>query len=233
MEISPDGIIYWQSGWIKLNATIVFTWVVMALLVLLSIFVTRRLTSDPKKISKGQNVLEVVVINVRNQIKEVSQQNPDRYLAFIGTLFIFIVVSNLLGVVPGFNPPTGSLSTTSALAICVFFAVPIYGIASRGFLGYLKQYLHPSPIMLPFNIIGDFSRILALAVRLFGNVMSGTMLVAILLAIIPLVFPIIMQVFGMLTGFIQAYIFAVLAMVYIASATQVQEKKIEQVENDT
>jgi F-type H+-transporting ATPase subunit a len=233
MEISPDGIIYWQSGWIKLNATIVFTWVVMALLVLFSIFVTRRLTSDPKKISKGQNVLEVVVINVRNQIKEVSQQNPDRYLAFIGTLFIFIVVSNLLGVVPGFNPPTGSLSTTSALAICVFFAVPIYGIASRGFLGYLKQYLHPSPIMLPFNIIGDFSRILALAVRLFGNVMSGTMLVAILLAIIPLVFPIIMQVFGMLTGFIQAYIFAVLAMVYIASATQVQEKKIEQVENDT
>jgi len=233
MEISPDGIIYWQSGWIKLNATIVFTWVVMALLVLFSIFVTRRLTSDPKKISKGQNVLEVVVINVRNQIKEVSQQNPDRYLAFIGTLFIFIVVSNLLGVVPGFNPPTGSLSTTSALAICVFFAVPIYGIASRGFLGYLKQYLHPSPIMLPFNIIGDFSRILALAVRLFGNVMSGTMLVAILLAIIPLVFPIIMQVFGMLTGFIQAYIFAVLAMVYIASATQVQEKKIEQVENNT
>ena len=232
MEISPDGIIYWQSGWIKLNATIVFTWGVMALLVIFSIIVTRKLTSDPKKISKGQNILEVVVINVRNQIKEVSQQNPDRYLAFIGTLFLFIVISNLLGVVPGFNPPTGSLSTTSALAICVFFAVPIYGIASRGFLGYLKQYLHPSPIMLPFNIIGDFSRILALAVRLFGNVMSGTMLAAILLAIIPLVFPIIMQAFGMLTGFIQAYIFAVLAMVYIVSATQVQEKKIEQVEQE-
>lgn len=232
MEISPDGIIYWQSGWIKLNATIVFTWGVMALLVIFSIIVTRKLTSDPKKISKGQNILEVVVINVRNQIKKVSQQNPDRYLAFIGTLFLFIVISNLLGVVPGFNPPTGSLSTTSALAICVFFAVPIYGIASRGFLGYLKQYLHPSPIMLPFNIIGDFSRILALAVRLFGNVMSGTMLVAILLAIIPLVFPIIMQAFGMLTGFIQAYIFAVLAMVYIVSATQVQEKKIEQVEQE-
>jgi len=172
------------------------------------------------------------VINVRNQIKKVSQQNPDRYLAFIGTLFLFIVISNLLGVVPGFNPPTGSLSTTSALAICVFFAVPIYGIASRGFLGYLKQYLHPSPIMLPFNIIGDFSRILALAVRLFGNVMSGAMLVAILLAIIQLVLPIIMQAFGMLTGFIQAYIFAVLAMVYIVSATQVQEKKIEQVEQE-
>ncbi|HSM25601.1 MAG TPA: F0F1 ATP synthase subunit A [Anaerolineaceae bacterium] len=230
MEISPDGIIYWQSGWIKINATIVFTWVVMALLVLFSIYVSRKLTSDPKKITRAQNILEIVVINVRNQIKEVSQQNPDRYLSFIGTLFIFIVVSNLLGVIPGFRPPTGSLSTTTALATCVFIAVPVFGIASRGVLGYIKQYLSPSPVMLPFNIIGDFSRTLALAVRLFGNVMSGTMLVAILLAIIPFVFPIIMQAFGMLTGFIQAYIFAVLAMVYIASATSVQEKKIEQVD---
>jgi F-type H+-transporting ATPase subunit a len=153
MEISPDGIIYWQSGWIKINATIVFTWVVMALLVLFSIYVSRILTSDPKKITRAQNILEIVVINVRNQIKEVSQQNPDRYLSFIGTLFIFIVVSNLLGVIPGFRPPTGSLSTTTALATCVFIAVPVFGIASRGVLGYIKQYLSPSPVMLPFNII--------------------------------------------------------------------------------
>ncbi|MBW6473234.1 MAG: F0F1 ATP synthase subunit A [Anaerolineaceae bacterium] len=228
MEISPDGIIYWQSGWFKINATIVYTWVVMALLVLFSVYVSRKLTSDPKKITRAQNILEIVVINVRNQIREVSQQNPDRFMAFIGTLFIFIAVSNLLGVIPGFRPPTGSLSTTTALAISVFIAVPFFGIASRGLGGYLKQYLQPSAIMLPFNIIGDFSRTLALAVRLFGNVMSGTMLVAILLAIIPFVFPIIMQAFGMLTGFIQAYIFAVLAMVYIASATTIQEKKLNQ-----
>jgi F-type H+-transporting ATPase subunit a len=230
MEISPDGIIYWQSGWFKLNATIVYTWVVMALLVLFSVYVSRKLTSDPKKITRAQNILEIVVINVRNQIRDVSQQNPDRFMAFIGTLFIFIAVSNLMGVIPGFRPPTGSLSTTTALAISVFIAVPFFGIATRGFGGYLKQYLQPSAIMLPFNIIGDFSRTLALAVRLFGNVMSGTMLVAILLAIIPFVFPIIMQVFGMLTGFIQAYIFAVLAMVYIASATTIQEKKLNQAE---
>jgi F-type H+-transporting ATPase subunit a len=230
MEISPDGIIYWQSGWFKLNATIVYTWVVMALLVLFSVYVSRKLTSDPKKITRAQNILEIVVINVRNQIRDVSQQNPDRFMAFIGTLFIFIAVSNLMGVIPGFRPPTGSLSTTTALAISVFIAVPFFGIATRGFGGYLKQYLQPSAIMLPFNIIGDFSRTLALAVRLFGNVMSGTMLVAILLAIIPFVFPIIMQAFGMLTGFIQAYIFAVLAMVYIASATTIQEKKLNQAE---
>jgi F-type H+-transporting ATPase subunit a len=230
MEISPDGIIYWQSGWFKLNATIVYTWVVMALLVLFSVYVSRKLTSDPKKINRAQNILEIVVINVRNQIRDVSQQNPDRFMAFIGTLFIFIAVSNLMGVIPGFRPPTVSLSTTTALAISVFIAVPFFGIATRGFGGYLKQYLQPSAIMLPFNIIGDFSRTLALAVRLFGNVMSGTMLVAILLAIIPFVFPIIMQAFGMLTGFIQAYIFAVLAMVYIASATTIQEKKLNQAE---
>jgi len=230
MEISPDGIIYWQSGWFKLNATIVYTWVVMALLVLFSVYVSRKLTSDPKKITRAQNILEIVVINVRNQIRDVSQQNPDRFMAFIGTLFIFIAVSNLMGVIPGFRPPTGSLSTTTALAFSVFIAIPFFGIATRGFGGYLKQYLQPSAIMLPFNIIGDFSRTLALAVRLFGNVMSGTMLVAILLAIIPFVFPIIMQAFGMLTGFIQAYIFAVLAMVYIASATTIQEKKLNQAE---
>jgi F-type H+-transporting ATPase subunit a len=202
----------------------------MALLVLFSVYVSRKLTSDPKKITRAQNILEIVVINVRNQIRDVSQQNPDRFMAFIGTLFIFIAVSNLMGVIPGFRPPTGSLSTTTALAISVFIAVPFFGIATRGFGGYLKQYLQPSAIMLPFNIIGDFSRTLALAVRLFGNVMSGTMLVAILLAIIPFVFPIIMQAFGMLTGFIQAYIFAVLAMVYIASATTIQEKKLNQAE---
>ncbi len=222
MEISPDGIIYWQSGFVKLNATIVFTWVVMALLVIACIIISRRLTSDPKKISRAQNILEIIVINVRNQIGEISQQKPERYMEFVGTLFIFIAVSNLMGVIPGFHSPTGSLSTTTALAVCVFIAVPIFGIASRGIKGYLVQYLKPSIIMLPFNIIGEFSRTLSLAVRLFGNVMSGAMLVGILLALIPIIFPVIMQIFGMLTGFIQAYIFSVLAMVYIASATKAQ-----------
>lgn len=225
MEITPDLIVYWDLGWFKLNATIVFTWVIMAILVLGSILITRRLSSDPQKLSKGQNILEIIVLGVRDQVGEVSQQKPERYMPFVGTLFIFIALSNLLSVVPGFKSPTGSLSTTAALAICVFFAVPAFGIARLGVLGYLRQYLQPTPIMLPFNVIGEFSRTLALAVRLFGNMMSGTMIVGILLAIIPLFFPVVMQVFGLLTGLIQAYIFAVLAMVYIASATSAQEKK--------
>ncbi|MDY7001571.1 MAG: F0F1 ATP synthase subunit A, partial [Thermodesulfobacteriota bacterium] len=127
--------------------------------------------------------------------------------------------------VPGFEPPTGSLSTTAGLALCVFVAVPVYGISQSGLIPYLKNYVRPTPLMLPFNIIGDFSRILALAVRLFGNVMSGSMIGGILLIIAPLFVPVIMQLFGLLTGLVQAYIFAVLAAVYIGAGIEVQEQR--------
>jgi F-type H+-transporting ATPase subunit a len=224
MEISPDNIIYWAYGPIKLNATILFTWLIMILLVGISWLVTRNLSSS-ERLSSGQNMLEVLVQALYNQIEEIGQQRPERYLPFIGTLFIFIASANLLTIVPGYQPPTGSLSTTAALATCVFVAVPLFGIAQLGLRTYLKQYTQPTPVMLPFNIIGELSRTLALAVRLFGNVMSGAMIVAVLISIVPLFFPIIMQVLGLVTGLIQAYIFAVLAMVYIASATQVQGKE--------
>ena len=230
MQLTPDRLILWKWGTFSLNATLVFTWGVMALLVLFSWWVTRNL-SPSTRISRGQNLLEVLVLAVNSQIREISEQDPEPYLPFIGTLFVFIAVSNLLSIVPGYQPPTGSLSTTAGLAICVFFAVPLYGIRQQGFWGYLQQYLKPNPVMLPFNIIGDFSRILALAVRLFGNVMSGTMIVGILLSITPLVFPAIMQAMGLLTGLIQAYIFAILAMVYIDAATKVQATKLR--EEDT
>jgi len=109
--------------------------------------------------------------------------------------------------------------------LCVFVAVPVYGISQSGLGAYLKNYVRPTPLMLPFNIIGDFSRILALAVRLFGNVMSGSMIGGILLIIAPLFVPVIMQLFGLLTGLVQAYIFAVLAAVYIGAGIEVQEQK--------
>ncbi len=230
MNLTPDQIVFWQWGPITINATLVFTWIVMALLVLFSWFVTRKLSASTH-ISRGQNLLEVLVIGICNQIEEISEQKPEPYLPFIGTLFIFIAVSNALSILPGYQPPTGSLSTTVALAICVFFAIPLYGIRRRGWVSYLKQYLQPSPIMLPFNIIGDLSRIISLAVRLFGNVMSGTMIVLILLSIAPLLFPVVMQAMALLTGMIQAYIFAILAMVFIAAATQMEEE--QQVLNNT
>ncbi|QUY46084.1 F0F1 ATP synthase subunit A (plasmid) [Acaryochloris sp. 'Moss Beach'] len=222
MHLTPDQTIFWQWGMFSLNATLIFTWLVMEVLVVGSWLVTRHLSASTQ-ISRGQNLLEVIVLGIRDQIQEIIDQPAGPYLPFIGTLFIFIALSNLLSVIPGYQPPTGSLSTTTALALCVFFAVPLYGVRKKGVRGYLQQYLQPNPIMLPFNIIGDFSRIVALAVRLFGNVMSGTMIVGILLSVAPLLFPVMMQVLGLLTGMIQAYIFAILAMVFIAAASQVDQ----------
>lgn len=223
-DLTPDQVVIWRWRFLALNATIVYTWIIMALLVIGSWLATRRLSTGPQ-ISRWQNFLEVVVSTIREQIREISDQAPDSYVPLIGTLFLFIVVANVLTAVPGYLPPTGSLSTTTALAICVFVAVPLYGIINQGLHGYLRNYIRPSVLMLPFNILGEFSRTLALAVRLFGNVMSGTKIAAILLAITPLFFPIILQALGLLTGVIQAYIFAVLAMVYIASATRVQRAR--------
>ncbi|MCL7421389.1 MAG: F0F1 ATP synthase subunit A [Methylobacter sp.] len=215
---NPDQIILWQYGFVKINATLAFTWLVMALLTVGSFLITRRLSVDAP-IPRLQNLLEVIVFHTNKQIREISQQKPGRYLPLIGTLFLFIFLANLLAVVPGYIPPTASLSTTTALAICVFIAVPAYGISQLGLWRYLKQYLSPTVFMLPFNIIGEFSRTLALAVRLYGNIMSGTVVAGILISLTPFFFPIVMQLLGLLTGSIQAYIFSILAMVYIASAT--------------
>lgn len=219
MRLSSDQIIFWQYGFLKLNGTIVTTWAIMLVLVVGAILITRNLTRSLEN-KRWQSVLEVIVITLNQQIEEVGLKRPEKYLGFLGTLFLFIVTANLFAILPGYEPPTGSLSTTAALAIAVFIAVPFYGIAEQDFGGYLKSYLKPTLIMLPFNIIGELSRTLALAVRLFGNMMSGTMIVAILLVVTPLFFPIIMNALGLLTGIVQAYIFTILATVYIAAATR-------------
>jgi F-type H+-transporting ATPase subunit a len=216
-------MILWQWGPIRLNGTIVYTWVVMAALSLGSWLVTRRIADEGRK-SRRRSLLETLVTFLTDQIRATSRQEPGRFLPFIGTLFLFIAVSNSLEIIPGFHPPTGSLSTTAALAICVFIAVPFYGVLQKGVWGYLAHYVKPSVFMAPFEIIGEFSRTLSLAVRLYGNIMSGTVIVGILLSIAPLFFPIVMQALGLLIGLIQAYIFAVLATVYIASATSVQKR---------
>ena len=223
MHISPDEIIWWRLGVISLNGTILYTWIVMAILTVGSWLVTRRLSTDAR-ISRWQHALEVIVDGMRRQVMEISRREPKRFLPFLGTLFLYIAVSNLLSIVPGFAPPTGSLSTTAALSICVFLAVPGYGISEMGLKKYLMNYLRPTPFMLPFNIMGEVSRTLALAVRLFGNIMSGAMIGAILLAIAPLIFPVIMHLWGLLIGMVQAYIFAILAAVYIGAGMEVQKK---------
>jgi F-type H+-transporting ATPase subunit a len=219
MRLGPDQLIFWQYGLVTLNGTIVFTWVLMAVLVLGSMLITRNLSTEHKR-SRWQNLLEIVVTGITQQIREVGLLQPQKYLAFLGTLFLFVAASALATVVPGFEPPTGSLSTTVALALCVFVAVPLFGIREQGFGGYLRSYLEPTFFMLPFNIISEVSRTLALAIRLFGNMMSGAMIVAILLTITPFLFPVVMTLLGLLTGMVQAYIFSILAAVYLAAATR-------------
>ncbi len=219
MHLSPDEIIYWQYGWFTLNATIVFTWAVMFVLVVGAWLVTRKLTIGLQR-ARWQNLLEIVVIAISAQIEEIGLRSAETYLPFVGTLFLFVATMAIGTIIPGFEPPTGSLSTTTALAMCVFVSVPYFGIKQQGVGGYLSSYVKPTVIMLPFNVISEFSRTLALAIRLFGNMMSGAIIIAILLTIAPFFFPIFMTVLGLLTGMVQAYIFSILAAVYIAAATR-------------
>ena len=226
MHLSPDQIVFWQHGFLKLNGTIVFTWALMLLLAVGSRLITRKLSTGLER-SRWQNLLEIIVTSIEKQIEEVGLSEPQKYLGFLGTLFLFVATAGLCTIIPGFQPPTASLSTTAALALCVFVAVPFFGVAEQGVGNYLKSYMQPTFIMLPFNIIGELSRTLALAVRLFGNMMSGAMIVAILLTITPFIFPIFMTTLGLLTGMVQAYIFSILAAVYIAAATRVHKPRLE------
>lgn len=217
MKLSPDQTIFWQHGFITINLTIVTTWGLMLVLIVAARLITRKLKTDIT-ISRWQCVLEIIVTGINKQIKDVGLNHPEQYIGFIGTLFLFIGTANLCIIFPWYTPPTASLSTTTAMALCVFIAVPFFGIEKSGLGGYLKSYLKPTFIMLPFNIISEVSRTLALAVRLFGNIMSGGMIVAILLTISPFIFPVIMNALGLLTGMVQAYIFSILATVYITAA---------------
>jgi F-type H+-transporting ATPase subunit a len=224
MKLSPDETIFWQYGFFTINLTLVTTWVLMLVLVIGARLITRKLSTGIQ-ITRWQCIVEMVVTTINGQIKEVGLNNPEKYIGFIGSLFLFIGLANLCIIFPGYEPPTASLSTTAALAISVLLAVPFFGIEKEGIGGYLKTYLQPTWIMLPFNIISEVTRTLALAVRLFGNVMSGGMIVAILLTIAPFIFPVLMNVLGLLTGMVQAYIFSILATVYIAGALEVNQSK--------
>ena len=224
MHLTPDQQIYWQYGFFKLNGTIVFTWALMLVLTVGSKLITRHLSTGEKR-TRLQDLVEIIVTTIESQIEEVGLPHPEKYLAFLGTLLVFVAAASLCTVIPGFQPPTGSLSTTAALALCVFVAVPFFGVEEQGLGRYLASYAKPTFIMLPFNIISEISRTLALAVRLFGNMMSGAMIIGILLTITPFLVPVVMTVLGLLTGMVQAYIFTVLAAVYIAAATRTRDRK--------
>ena len=221
MRLSPDEMIFWQHGFLKLNGTIVFTWGLMLVLAVGSKLITRRLSTELKR-SRWQNLLEIVVTGIEKQIEDVGFATARSISAFSARSFCS---SPRPASAPSF-PATSRRRVRSRPPRhwrCACCGRAVFGIEEQGVGGYLKSYVEPTFIMLPFNIISELSRTLALAVRLFGNMMSGTMIIAILLTITPFIFPIVMTVLGLLTGMVQAYIFSILATVYIAAATRARK----------
>ncbi|MGE0710656.1 MAG: F0F1 ATP synthase subunit A [Planctomycetota bacterium] len=176
-------------------------------------------------LSPWQVAVESFFSWIEGTVREVVDEDPSPYVPLIATLMLFIAICNLLAVVPLIRPPTGQLSTAVALALVVFVAVPYYGIRRQGLRGYLAGYARPSPFLIPFNLMGELTRTLALAVRLFGNVMSGVMVGAVILLVAGFLVPLPLLFLSLLTGLIQAYIFGVLALVYIAAALRVEQQR--------
>ena len=207
-------------GPIGVTVPVITTWGIMLLLVALSWATTRHLRHDPGPM---QVVLEGLIGAMDRAISEVLPKTSAQVLPFIGTLWIFVVVANLVGIIPGLHSPTGVLSTTAALAVLVFFSVHWFGVRSEGLRAYLKHYLAPSPIMLPFHLMSEVTRTLALAIRLFGNIMSLEMAALLVLLVAGFLVPVPLLILHVIEALIQAYIFGMLALIYIASAIQSQQ----------
>jgi F-type H+-transporting ATPase subunit a len=213
MNHSPlQTAIVFHVGIVPISRTVVTTWGLMAVLSVASWIVTRSFRVDA---GGWQAMVETVVAGIEEQITALLSRDAAPFLPLLGTLFIFLVVANLCGIVPGVTAPTASIETPAALAAIVFLSVHFYGVRIQGLGGYLKGYLKPNPVMLPFNILSELTRTFSLAMRLFGNIMSEEMAVAIILAMAGLLVPIPFMAFGILVGLVQAYIFSVLSAVFI------------------
>lgn len=204
-------------GPIAVTVPVVTTWGIMLALVVLSWLATRNLHQEPGPV---QVILEGLIGAMDRAVREVLPNVATQVLPFIGTLWVFVVVANLVGIIPGLHSPTGTLSTTAALAVLVFFSVHWFGIRSEGLAAYLKHYLAPNPIMLPFHIMSEVTRTVALAIRLFGNIMSLEMAVVLVLLVAGFLVPVPLLILHIIEALIQAYIFGMLALIYIAGAIQ-------------
>ena len=205
--------VLFHAGPVPITTAVLATWAIMAVLILGSFVITRRLSRTPSTV---QEICELIVDTVDSQIRDTMQVEPAPYRAFIGTLFAFIFVANWSTLIPGVEPPTAHLETDAALALLVFLAVIWFGIRAGGLGGFLGTFATPSPIMIPLNFVESITRTFSLLVRLFGNVMSGVFVIGIVLSLAGLLVPIPLMALDLLTGAVQAYIFAILAMVFIA-----------------
>jgi len=211
---------WWAVGPLEITGTVLTTWVILALLGSVAFVISRRLRFEPSNI---QAATEGIVCAIENGIAAVSPQYTRQLLPFIGSLWIFIVVANLVGLIPGLHSPTSDLSATAALALLVFLSVHWYGIRILGFRPYLEHYLKPNPILLPFHLISEITRTIALAVRLFGNIMSLEMAALLVLLVAGFLVPVPILLLHIVEALVQAYIFGMLALVYIAGGIQAQE----------
>lgn len=214
--------VLFHVGPVAVARPVVTTWIIMAVLSVICRSVTRRLAIRP---DGRQALIEGVVTGIMGQIEDVIRKDARPFLPLIGTLFIFLVVANLSGVLPGVEAPTARIETPAALALIVFFSVHYFGVRARGLRGYLASFAEPKLIMLPLNILSEITRTFSLMVRLFGNVMSGEFIIALVLALAGLFVPIPLMALEILVGLVQAYIFAVLATVFIGAAVGGAEKR--------
>ncbi len=219
LQITP----LFSIGPLGVSTTVVTTWVIMGLIGFACWMISRHLSESP---SAWQTLVERLVLVIESAIVQVSPAQATQILPFVGTLWIFLVVANLAGLIPGLHSPTRDLSATAGLAFLVFLSTHWYGLKLQGWRRYLRHYLSPSPILLPFHLISEITRTLALAVRLFGNMMSLEMAALLILLVAGFLAPVPILMLHIIEALVQAYIFGMLALIYLAGSIQSQQRLI-------
>ena len=216
MQPSPlTSTLLFHVGPVAITRPVVTTWITMVVVTLVCRIITRQLTRLP---DRRQAMLEALIIGISSEIEQIIRRDARPFLPLVATLFIFLVLTNLSGLIPGVEAPTARIETPAALAVIVFFSVHYFGIRARGLRGYLASFAQPKPIMLPLNLLAEITRTFSLMVRLFGNVMSGEFIIGLVVALAGLFVPVPLMVLELLVGVVQAYIFTVLATVFIGAA---------------
>jgi F-type H+-transporting ATPase subunit a len=221
VSVTLEDVTLLQLGPVRVTESLVMSAAIGASLVLVSRAVTRRLAGTPGRL---QGLLELVVSTIADQIEQVTGEAGAPHVPLLGTLFLFIAASNLTLLVPGLHPPTEHPETPLALALVVLAWTHVAGIRAQGLAGDLRHYLEPSPVLAPLHVLSELTRTFSLTVRLFGNMMSHGLILAVVLALAGLLVPVPLVALGLLTGLIQAYIFTILATTYVGAAVAVHRK---------
>ncbi|MDD3650091.1 F0F1 ATP synthase subunit A [Immundisolibacter sp.] len=210
-----------QLGPLRLSESLLGSLAVSLLLAALAALAGRRLRAAP---GRWQTAVEGLVGAAEAAVRALVEDQAPRVLPFVATLWAFLLCANLVGLIPGLESPTRDLSVTAALAVLVFASVHWFGIRASGWRAYFRRYLQPSPLLLPFHLVSEFTRTLALAVRLFGNIMSLELTALLVLTVVGLLVPVPILLLHVIEAVVQAYIFGMLALVYIAGGLQAHER---------